>query len=1304
MRLLNLLLPLLSLPMASHAAFQSFEGDGFGDWIVTGDAFGLSPVHGKLDGMKKPFTLYSNEAFALSNHGGVESVGSLTSQEFTVETSDILFLIAGGNQPGKTAVQLIVDDKVVAESIGKNSQQFSRASWNVNKYRGKKAKIRLLDDSTAEWGYIAADEITFTNRPGLALPVATKNGQPFTQGLITTENLPGARIPEDSSLTVQATFAEHQLTSPTALTFDDQGRIYISETHRFRFGVEDNRGNLFWYLDDLASKKTEDRRALHEKWDAKVSVESLTKNSELIRRLADTDNDGKVDESIVFADDFDDLLDGTASGVFYFEDALYFACIPKIYKLQDEDGDGVAEKREVIQDGFGVRVSISGHDLNGFTLGPDGRIHGTVGDRGMSFLTKEGRDYQYPNEGAFFSFEPDGSDFRLIHTGLRNPKEIAFDELGNAFTVDNNSDQGDGSRIVYLVEGGDSGWQMEHQTMHTFHRQIGLTERPSSRWMNERMWEPENDQQPAYMIPPTENLTAGPSGLTYYPGAGFLESEQGRFLICDYKGGASSSGIWSFAMEKDGAGMKMADAHHFLWGIAATDVEYSFDGRLFLTDFVTGWKSHSDGRLISLEAGENEYLPERADEAAKLIREGFAKLPSAELAKHLSHPDSRIRLRAQIALTRRADCLPIFEKALASADQLEQIHAIWGLGIVARRGALPSPNGEFSNLNQDLTSAAVKLLMSTLNSTDSEIRKQAIRCIGASESDPSALPFEKLINDADPHVQFEAAIAIGRLKATKFLPQILDLLAKNNDEDTYLRHAGSYALQHLAGESVSLTELKDHSSPSVRLGSVIALRRLKSSKITAFLNDADPQVQDEVIRAITDLDLIEARPAATELLDNLEKRSWKPFILRRLIHNAYRVGGLENAQRLARIVNTKQLPDETRREAIRLLSEWAQPFPADQLTGHWRPLEERPLESLIPALTEIAPKLITKDNFVLTGALNLIEQYDIEVPTLTSKALRGIITNEGFPSEARAKALTLYIGLDEPSLNSFLAEVSSSPADDLALTALSALAERDPKSAIGPLEAAIDSDNVSRAQKSLIILAEIPGAEAADFLTNQLQKLIDSNGISATAIELIEASKSRSEASVREALAAYETKMSASSDPNLSFNVALKGGNVANGASLFASHPAGQCMRCHKADDNAHSSGGDAGPNLTGIATRHDANYLLESIIDPGAVVTPGYGITSISFHNGATLTGNLLDETPEYIDVVTPENSFRANRADIKAFTPPVSAMPPMGYLLKPAEVRDLVAWLGSLDKAAEKTKTPAPEILDPSTLPDAK
>lgn len=1287
------------------AEFQTFEGDGFGDWQTTGKAFGLSPIHGKLDGMDKPFSNFSNNAFAASVHGGNGAVGTLVSPEFQIKTGYIVFAIAGGNHPGKAAVQLLVDGKVVKEATGANNMAFSMVVWNVDSLKGKKAVIRAIDEATGEWGFIAIDHVMLTDYSNPKLPSSTKDGKPFAEGLIATSVLPGVTIPEGSSLKIEATYKDQKITSPTALTFDDQGNVYVAETHRFRHGVEDDRNHLYWYLDDLQAQTTDDRRALHKKWEKKLSHKYMTEVTEVIRRLSDTNGDGKIDESKVFADGFNDVLDGTAAGVFWYDGALYFACIPKIYKLRDADGDGVSDEREVVEEGFGVRISLSGHDLNGFTLGPDGRIYGTIGDRGFSVITKSGEKLHYPNEGAVFRFEPDGSGFELMHTGLRNPKEIAFDEFGNAFTVDNNSDQGDAARIVYLVEGGDSGWQMEHQAMHTFHRQIGLEKRPPSRWMDEKMWELRNDVQPAYILPPAAYLSAGPSGLTYHPGAGFLESEKGRFLICDYKGGAGVSGIWSFAMEQDGAGMAMKDARQFNWGVAATDVEYSFDGRVFVTDFVTGWQSHQAGRLLSIDAGENLYLAEKTREAAKLIAEGFDQRNSSELAGLLGHPDSRVRLRAQVALTRKADAIDVFKKATESNELIERIHGVWGLGIVARRGSTPSPKGEFAAAPKEgLREAAAEVLVSLHDDSDPEIRYQALRAIADAPVSGKSLPLAALLEDDSKRVCFAAGIAIGKLKAIEHFPAVLDFLKRNDNEDVYLRHAGVFALQHVVTEDSQLTALSGDDSAAVRLAAVIALRRMNSGEIARFINDKNPMVQDEVIRAISDLDMVQLRPLSAKLLDNVGARKWMPFTLRRMVNDAYRVGTAENATRLLDVIGNPDLPEAVREEALRLVANWEKPHPVDPVTAHWRPLEPRSLDSLKPTLTAAIPKLLKGDGFILTGALELIGKYHIDVAGLDPETLLGLISNKTNPEEARSMALTIYVERAEPNLTDFLVKVSEDESDMLALNALSNLMKMDSKTALVSLKKAIETGSDHRAQQAWTMLSQIEGEESAEFIVKHLKNLRDANGVSPSAIELLAAAGSRKEPEVKTALAAYEKHFAGNGNPLAKFNVALEGGDVARGASLFQSHPSGQCMRCHKADDKANAAGADAGPNLTGIATRNERAYLLESLVDPGAVVAPGYGITSVIFKNGASLGGNLISQTPENIVVSTPKETWQIKRSDIESFTPPVSAMPPMGLLMTPTELRDVVAWLASLDTDSKAVKFPDPKPLDPANLLKAK
>ncbi len=1293
-------------PLSATAAFQSFEGDGFGDWQAEGSSFGLSPVHGKLDEMESSFRAYASEAFACSAHGGADTTGTLTSPEFTIKEPYIVFLVAGGNEAGKTAVQLIIDGKAVMEATGKRSMTFGSAQFDVSGLKGKKARIRLLDDAKGEWGFIAVDEILFTDYPNTKFPVSTKNGKPFIEGLVSSPAIAGTTIPDGSTLKVEATYKDNGIMSPTALTFDDQGNIYVAETHRFRRGIEDDRNNLFWYLDDLASMKTEDRRVLHKKWESKVSAKHMTSESEVIRRFSDTNGDGTLDEAKVFSDGYNDTLDGTAAGVFFYDGSLYFACIPKIYKLRDTDGDGKADEKKVVQDGFGVRISLSGHDLNGFTLGPDGRIYGTVGDRGYSFITKEGKEYNHPDEGAVFRFEPDGTGFEIVHTGLRNPKEIAFNEYGDAFSVDNNADQGDQARVVYICEGADSGWQMENQTMMTFHREIGLEQRPPSRWMDEKMWELRNDTEPAYVLPPSAYLAAGPSGLTYHPGTGFLESEKGRFLICDYKGGAATSGIWSFAMEQDGGGMKMTDARQFNWGVAATDVEYSFDGRVFVTDFINGWETHEDGRLFSLNAGDNMYLPAETKQAAELIRDGFDQRSSEELAKLLAHADSRVRLRAQIALTRKPDAIKVFTKAVTSStDRIERIHGLWGLGIVARRGSVPSSSGDFTTLPaKGLREEATKAIEPFLKDPDPEIRVQALRAIADAAVSGDSLPLGGLLSDDSLRVRFAAGIAIGKHRAMGHYSAVLDFLRKNNDRDVYLRHAGIYALEHMATDPHQISVLAKDPSPALRLAAVVALRRLGSIEVARFINDPDPKVQDEVIRAIYDKDMTNMRPLAAALLDNLGARNWTPFMLRRLIHNAYRVGTAENAARILRVAANTSLPVEVRTEALRLIANWEKPFPADQLTGHWRPLEPRPLDTLKPSLVAALPELLKGDALALTGALEFVEQYAIDIASLDEGTLSVIVANDSLPDEARTMAMKLYTARKPEGLAVFLSKLTTDKSDPIAIAALNSLSQLDPKAAATVLEAAVSSGSARRAQKAWPILASIEGQETAEFIATHLQELTKANGISPSGIELIAAAESRKDPTVVSALADYRKAMEASTDPLAKYNISLEGGDPAIGATLFASHPVGQCLRCHKSEDKGHSAGGDAGPNLAGVSNRHERRYFLESLVNPGAVVAPGYGITSVTFKNGATLGGSLVEETPDHLDISTPEKSLRVKRSDIASFTPPVSAMPPMGQLLKPEETRDLVAWLSSLKEESKKPKAKTPELVDPTKLPGAK
>ncbi|MCX6878841.1 MAG: hypothetical protein NTW21_34275 [Verrucomicrobia bacterium] len=805
-------------------------------------------------------------------------------------------------------------------------------------------------------------------------------------------------IPAGTTLKLAATSPEHGVRAPTALAFDDAGRMLITESRHRSHDVEAAPKHLAWYLDDLAARQPSARLALREKWQGQLPPAYLPDHTARVSRLADADGDGVFEDFRVFADGFTDPLDAAATGVLADQDGVYVGCLPKLWLLRDTDDDGVADSRKVLQDGFGVRLSPAGQDLRGFTLGPDGRLYGTIGDSGLNLTTKAGQTYQYPGEGCAFRFEADGSGFEVFHSGLRDPAGIAFDAFGNAFTMDGAAGQGDATRIIYLTEGGDSGWQMEHQAMHEHYRQLGLPALPPTRWLDEHMWELQHDLQPAYLLPPAAHLAATPRGLTSHPGTGFLEAEAGRFLFCELGRDAAHSGLDSFAMAPAGAGMQLRDSRQILRGLAATAVAYSWDGRLFITECGL----HP---VYALDAGTNTWHAAEAADTAKLMREGFTHRDSADLARLLMHPDSRIRLRAQIALTRMPDALERLATACASDDAMERLHGIWGLGILARRGSgvpVANPAGFGDLPDFKIRHTAAQQLVGLLKHPDAEVRAQAVRALGDAPNQfvkppevtgarqvpgpatfitAEGLPLAAMLFDTSPRVRYFAAIAIGKLKALGFYSAICDFLKANDNRDPYLRHAGAFAFQHMASNSLMLSGLERHESPAVRLAATVALRRRHDPAVATFIHDPDPKVADEAIRAVTDLSLDEVRISLAMLLDDLAARPWQPFMLRRLIHNAFRMGTAENAARLIKLLGEPTIPPEIQMETLRLLALWVEPPPVDQLTGHWRPLAKRDPAEIKPALTAELPRLLHLDGFVRSATLELIRLYQLEAPT-----------------------------------------------------------------------------------------------------------------------------------------------------------------------------------------------------------------------------------------------------------------------------------------------------------------------------------
>ena len=171
--------------------------------------------------------------------------------------------------------------------------------------------------------------------------------------------------------------------------------------------------------------------------------------------------------------------------------------------------------------------------------------------------------------------------------------------------------------------------------------------------------------------------------------------------------------------------------------------------------------------------------------------------------------------------------------------------------------------------------------------------------------------------------------------------------------------------------------------------------RRNDASASRFVQDKSTLVADEAIRAIHDLGFEAGRPAVAALIDDLGAREWTVFMLRRLTHSAFRLGGEKNAARVVAIAANEKLPDEARAEALRLLAQWANPYPVDQSTGHWAPLAPRDVRELRASLSAALPTLLKGDSEILRASLELVEQYKLEVASLSNELLSGLVAKIG---------------------------------------------------------------------------------------------------------------------------------------------------------------------------------------------------------------------------------------------------------------------------------------------------------------------
>jgi quinoprotein glucose dehydrogenase len=1069
----------------------------------------------------------------------------------------------------------------------------------------------------------------------------------------------GFKVPAGFEVKLWA--AEPMLSNVVAFEFDEQGRAFLSETHRYRTSVLDIRHYMEFLEHDLATKTLEDRIKLI---DASFGEHAgdLALETEVIRVVEDTNGDGKADSSKVFADGFDSKLDGIASGVLPMDGKVWFTNIPSLWQFDTNEAGDTATARYELLRGFGVRFGYTGHDFHGLAFGPDGKLYYSIGDRGTNVTGPDGNKVELTDEGAVFRSNPDGTEFELVHRGLRNPQELAFDEYGNLFTGDNDCDNGDMERLVQIMEGGESGWRVGYQ-----HAPLGR----AGPWMSDDLWKPDFEGRAAYLLPPLANIEDGPSGITYYPGTGFDDRFDQTLFMTHFKGAISTSGIQTYKLEQDGAAHKVTSSEQFLWGTLPTDITFAPNGDFYFVDWVVGWPKSNKGRIYSVTPKQSS--PQAAKlvaEVKELIGGGIKTASDKELLKLLGHQDQRVRLRAQYeTVARGAQHIPALRRiaANAKAPQLARIHAIWALAQLR-----PDDSNAFDGFEK------------LLKDKDAEIRAQTAKVIGDHNHQALAARLPELLSDESARVQFFAAQSLGKLGDASVAPALLELLQRNDNEDKYLRHVAVHALSRLA-PLPALRAAEMHKSAAVRLGVLLTYRKLQDQRAAQFLQDSDGFIVREAALAINDAPINDALPALAAMLGkgDLEDEA----LQNRIINARHRLGRPEDAVALASYAARNDVPREFRREALTQLSDWSEPFQRDRLVGVYRPLDVRDASPAVAALESELDTLLSGSRFFVKRAvLGAIRKLKIRA---ASPRIHALLASSNEDGEVRADALAVLNDLNDEKLLEAIDVASESNSPELRMATLPILARLSPDQALPVLSNMISNGTPVEQQAAYLAIAELNHPEAATLLIQGLKTLGQGELPYLAQVELLDAAEASDDATVQTAMAKLQEQWAASGDPLASFRGSLSGGNPRAGWRLFNEHAVLACTRCHR----ANGEGGYAGPDLTGLADRVSAEYMLESIITPNATIAEGFDVVAFTLSNGGYEVGVIAEETADHItiyDAAGEKKSFAANLVTERAGAP--SSMPAIfGLVLKRTELRDLMAFMKSLTaenaEAAKKT-----------------
>ena len=588
---------------------------------------------------------------------------------------------------------------------------------------------------------------------------------PATNAISTFQVRPGIRV--------ELVAAEPLVADPIAMCFDEDSRLFVVEMRDYSERRDERLGR--------------------------------------IRMLEDTNEDGVMDKSTIFAEDLP-----WPTALIYYNGGLFVGATPDILYLKDTDEDGKADQRQVIFTGFGSgakRLNVQ-QLLNSFTWGLDNRIHGANGGNSGIIITKAG-DGVPPLElgSSDFSFNPRTFEIRRENGG--GQYGLTFDSAGRKFVCSNSAH----IRQVMYDYGSvlpDMQYPLPSAALDI---PVDGASGPVYRISPEEPWRVIRTKwRVAGLVPgPIEGggrasgYFTSATGVTIYRGTALGPDFLGDAFIADvgsnliHRKKLRSNGVPFQAERASDEQTSEFIASRDLW-FRPVAFANAPDGALYIADMYREVIEHpwsipeNMKKLIDLNSGNDRGRIYRVV-STNFTQPRLPKLSRAsrtELVDLLNHPNGWHRDTASRLLYEEIPANP-FQKRNDPVPSLVRRSGPLGVNLLPKLRALVRTNSAsaqihslfalqgFDILLSGVNSVLPDDLMAALASPYPEVREVAVRLIPRYGGGTTLADLTKLSSDSSPRVRYQFAWSLAALDLTNKAPLFRKLIA--NATDVWESHA-----------------------------------------------------------------------------------------------------------------------------------------------------------------------------------------------------------------------------------------------------------------------------------------------------------------------------------------------------------------------------------------------------------------------------------------------------------------------------------------------------------------------------------